>query len=207
MPDITPRDFYSSHGVKWLSSFKKEEWTEKELLYLKNMLRKDWRILDLACGYGRFTIPLGEEGYHMEGLDITPVFIEEAKDRAKLRNLNIQFTEGDMRKTPYSDECFNSVICMWNAFSELISVDDQIMVLKEIYRILKKNGIGLIEVRNHRSPGPVQNNQIQGEAAMPTYNHTRGSMKNILTRAGIKNYEISLEIFGLRKRLIVKIIK
>ena len=42
------------------------------------------------------------------------------------------------------DNSFDSVICMWNAFSELAHDQDQVRVIGEIYRVLKKNGLRII---------------------------------------------------------------
>lgn len=203
----TPEEFYSSHGSGWLSERKTNEITEIELEYLKSILDRNWKILDLACGYGRFTIPLAKDGYNIEGIDITPVFIRDAETEAKKNNLNISLRIGDMRQLPYGEEKFDCVICMWNAFSELTTLQDQVRTIVEIERVLKSGGMALIEVRNHRSSGLVEDNKIDGEVAMPSYNHTRGSMKHIMTVAGIKEYDIFLDNFGGRKRLMVKIWK
>ena len=207
MPDITPAEFYSSHGTKWLSERKTEEMTGMELAYIRSLLDRRWKILDLACGYGRFTIPLAGDGYCIEGIDITPVFIKEAEDRAKRSHLDIRLQVGDMRHLPYADGTFDCVICMWNAFSELTSLQDQAGTAGEIYRVLKSGGMGLIEVRNHRSSCLVKDNMIDGDVAMPSYNHTRGSMKNVMVSAGIQDYDISIDNFGGRNRLMVKIWK
>ena len=42
----------------------------------------------------------------------------------------------------------------------------------EIYRVLKKDGMCLIEGRNHRSGKLIAANMIDGYDAMPSYNHT-----------------------------------
>ncbi|MEM4056829.1 MAG: class I SAM-dependent methyltransferase [Thermoplasmatales archaeon] len=51
-------------------------------------------MLDLACGYGRFSIPLAAMRYDVEGIDITPLFIEIAKEEANKRNLGTEFRVG-----------------------------------------------------------------------------------------------------------------
>lgn len=60
---ITPERFYTDMGVEWLAGRKDTESTKIELLYLTKLLEKRARLLDLACGYGRFSIPLAMEGY------------------------------------------------------------------------------------------------------------------------------------------------
>lgn len=207
MHATTPKEFYTERGYSWLSERKSPEMTASELSYLEKRLKKGWKVLDLACGYGRFTIPLAEMGYVMYGLDITPVFIEEARRESAKRNLDIEFTVGDMNYLPYSDSSFDAVICMWNAFGELAHVREQLRVITEIIRVMKCGGLAIVEVRNHRSSGLNSENTIDGHTAMPSYNHTRGSMKKLMSGAGISTFKAYIDDFGGRKRLILKMVK
>lgn len=38
------------------------------------------RIVDVGCGEGRYTLPLAERGYAVEGLDLAPVLLERLAD-------------------------------------------------------------------------------------------------------------------------------
>ena len=203
----TPREFYTEIGFEWLSERKNSVMTENELAYLTELLKKSWKILDLACGYGRFSIPLAAMGYRVEGIDITPIFIEKAKEEAKKRDLNIEFRVGDMKSLPYEDRSFDSVICMWNAFSEIAQEQDQVRVISEIFRVLKRGGLAIVEVRNHRSSGLIEENFIDGYEAMPSYNHTRGSMKRLMKLSGVDSFKVFIDKFGGRNRLILEIVK
>ncbi len=203
----TSEEFYPEQGIEWLSKRKSSAQTEKELAYLKRLLKKGGKILDLACGYGRLAIPLAAMGYSVDGIDITPIFVEKAMAEATKRNLKVEFRVGDMKNLPYADNSFDSVICMWNAFSELAHDQDQVRVIGEIYRVLKKNGLGIVEVRNHRSSGLIMENFIDGYEAMPSYNHTRGSMKRLMRLSGIDSYKVFIDDFGGRNRLLLEIVK
>ena len=203
----TSAEFYTEMGIDWLSDRKNSSKTKSELSYLTNIMRSCSKILDLACGYGRFSIPLAEQGYSVYGLDITPNFIERAINEAKKRNLNIEFRIGDMKNIPYADCSFEYVICMWNAFSEIPTEHEQIAVIGQIYRVLKKAGTAIIEMRNHRSSGLVEKNFIDGLEAMPSFNHTRGSIKRLISLSGVSNFKVFIDDFGGRKRLILEILK
>ena len=61
------------------------------------------RILDLACGPGRHLIPLAEFGYRATGVDRTAKFLNEARERARARDLHIQTTRADMRSLGSED--------------------------------------------------------------------------------------------------------
>ena len=203
----TSQEFYTEMGADWLSDMKDSASTESELLYLTGIMQKDSRVLDLACGYGRLSIPLAERGYRVYGVDITPAFIDVAQKEAGKRNLHIEFKVGDMRKIPYNKESFDYVICMWNAFSELTLQADQVAAVWEVYRVLRTNGMAIIEMRNHRSSGLIEKNFVDGYEAMPTFNHTRGSIRNLMRIFGVNGYKVFIDNFGGRKRLILEMLK
>jgi ubiquinone/menaquinone biosynthesis C-methylase UbiE len=98
--------------------------------------------------------------------------LRKLKKEAKKRHFNIGFRVWDMKNIPYEGSSFDSVICMWNAFSELTTESEQIATIREVYRVLKEGGMAIIEMRNHRSSGLVEKNLIDGYEAMPSYNHT-----------------------------------
>jgi ubiquinone/menaquinone biosynthesis C-methylase UbiE len=203
----TPRDFYTELGAEWLAQRKNKKYTRSELAYISRLLNKGTRVLDLACGYGRFSIPLAEMGYLVNGIDITPIFIDRAKEEARRRNLRIEFRVGDMRNIPYREASFDYVICMWNAFSEITIESEQIRTIHEIYRVLKRGGLAIIEVRNHRSSKVIEKNFIDGQEAMPSYNHTRGSLKKLMKLAKIHDFKVFIDKFGGRNRLFLEVMK
>ncbi len=86
------------------------------------------KILDLACGYGRHTIPLAKMGYDMTGLDYTEKFIQMAEEKAKEENLQIEFLVGDMRKIPFENH-FAGVISYFTSFG-FFSDEENFEVLK-----------------------------------------------------------------------------
>jgi SAM-dependent methyltransferase len=53
--------------------------------------------LELACGTGRLTIPLAEDGVDIVGLDISPQMLELAERKAQGRHLRVPFVRGDVR--------------------------------------------------------------------------------------------------------------
>ncbi|MBI4448740.1 class I SAM-dependent methyltransferase [Candidatus Woesearchaeota archaeon] len=88
----TSTQFYKELGAKKLATRKAAIHTKKELAYLMQHLRKNHKILDLACGYGRFTIPLTKRGYDVEGIDISPNLIAKARASSKKERYYNSFT-------------------------------------------------------------------------------------------------------------------
>jgi SAM-dependent methyltransferase len=57
-------------------------------------------VLDLACGIGRHSVVLAEEGYRVVGVDFSPTYIERAGELAKERGVSggCDLRVGDMRR-------------------------------------------------------------------------------------------------------------
>ncbi|MEW6007434.1 MAG: methyltransferase domain-containing protein, partial [bacterium] len=109
--------------------------------------KNDEKILDLCCGQGRHTIELARRGFlNVEGLDRSHYLIYKAKTLSKKEGLNIKFREGDARRLPYSPDTFDIVLILGNSFGYFESMQDDIKVLYEVFRILKPWGRLLIEL-------------------------------------------------------------
>jgi len=214
----TSKQFYTELKPERLAKRKKKIHTKKELLYLKKLLSKKGKILDLACGYGRFTIPLAKSGYDIEGIDITPSLIKKAKLDAKKEKLNIKFKVGDMRKLHYKNESFDNIICMWSAFIELIKKSDQIKTLKEMLRVLDKDGFALLElpyvprikkyIKVEKDEFTLKkDNVIQSKISgieILTYHHNKKTLRELMKKSNIKKYKIFIDNFGGRDRLFLQ---
>ena len=71
-------------GQRWLREL-------EMLLPKKNGLR----ILDVGTGTGFFAILLSEAGHQVEGIDLTPAMLDEARGVTAQRGLDIVFREMD----------------------------------------------------------------------------------------------------------------
>ena len=123
--------------------------TVKEIDEYVNILKitKDDRILDLCCGQGRHSIELFKRGFiNVEGLDRSHYLIQKAKTNSKSEKLDIKFREGDARKISYQADTFNIVTILGNSFGYFETVNDDLRVLKEVFRILRPWGKLLIDV-------------------------------------------------------------
>jgi D-alanine-D-alanine ligase len=116
-------------------------------------------ILDLACGQGRHLIELGQRGnYNLFGLDRSRYLIQRAKNVSKKKGININFKEGDVRKLPYATDTFDCVTILGNSFGYFETLDDDVKILKEIFRVLKPDGKVLMDIadgsflREHYTP-------------------------------------------------------
>ena len=57
-------------------------------------------VLDLGCGVGRHALFLAEAGFAVEGIDGSPVGIEEARKSAAARGLTVNLQEAPADRCP-----------------------------------------------------------------------------------------------------------
>ena len=107
--------------------------------------RRDLNILDLGCTEISLPIHLASLGYNIIGLDFRnyPYF-----------HPNLKFTRGDALHLPFKSEIFDLVICVSTLEhiglgyykDPLEDEDSDFKAMKEIYRILKSDGMIFITV-------------------------------------------------------------
>ena len=56
------------------------------------------RLLDVACGIGRHSVPLARQGYAVTGIDLSPTFIRMADERAATAGVSATHVVADMQR-------------------------------------------------------------------------------------------------------------
>ncbi len=112
--------FFNGLAVDFWRSVLPLEATDADLEFLWKHLRLSpgARVLDVACGAGRLTLPLAERGCVMTGVDISQEFLDAARDEAAERGLAVALRRADMRALP-SDGRFDAAFCFGNSFGYL----------------------------------------------------------------------------------------
>ncbi len=127
-----------------------QEKTERETDFIVNALdlKKNERVLDLACGVGRHSLELARRGYkHVVGLDFTQAYLKQAIVKAKHEGLNVGFVRGDMRDIPFEDE-LDTIFNFFTSFGYFEKREDDERTIESIARALKKGGRFLIDLIN-----------------------------------------------------------
>jgi len=92
-------------------------------------------MLDLCCGAGRHFPFFRELGAHPVGLDHSAPLLEVAR-RGSARDL----VRGDMRRLPFADGAFRSVVNFFTSFGYFLAEVDNAAVVCEIARVLRRGG-------------------------------------------------------------------
>jgi SAM-dependent methyltransferase len=103
------------------------------------------KILDLACGHGRHSIPLAKRGFEVTGFDLSRHFLDIARREAEAEGVDVRWVHGDMRELDFEGE-FDAVINIFTAFGYFEDPDDDLKTLKRIKAALRKDGRFLLEI-------------------------------------------------------------
>ena len=96
---------------------------------------EDERVLEIACGTGRFTVALAEAGADIVGLDISSAMLQQGREKARSAGLtdHLEFIRGDAGRLPFPDDHFDAVFAM--RFFHL--ADTPLAYLEEMRRVAK----------------------------------------------------------------------
>jgi D-alanine-D-alanine ligase len=106
-------------------------------------------VLDLCCGQGRHSLEIQSRfpQCRVFGHDQSEYLIDVANERKGTMEYPV-FTVGDCRQIPYPDNYFDMVIAMGNSFGYFDLDEMDQIVLAEIHRVLKPNGILTLDLTN-----------------------------------------------------------
>ena len=105
-------------------------------------------LLDLGCGNGRIAVNLAKLGYRIIGVDISPLFVRDAEEKAKINGVDGKalFRVGDARRIDEElDEIhFDAVLMYWTTILGYYDKATDADILKRVRRVTKNGGYLLI---------------------------------------------------------------
>ena len=113
-------------------------------------IKKDSRIIDLACGKGRHSVFLNQIGYKVLGLDLSPQSIEYNK---QFENSDLKFEVHDMRNEIFpviSAEKVDAVFNLFTSFGYFEDENDDRKVFQSISNVLKDNSYFVLDFLNSK---------------------------------------------------------
>ena len=118
-------------------------------LFINNLashlkLKKNTKIIDIACGNGRHAIYLNLLGYDVTGIDLSKKNIESASKSSKK---NLQFFVHDMRKLFKQNE-YDLAVNLFTSFGYFDKDSDNEKALLSITNNVKAEGLVVIDFMN-----------------------------------------------------------
>ncbi|HVQ59658.1 MAG TPA: methyltransferase domain-containing protein [Solirubrobacterales bacterium] len=98
-------------------------------------------LLDIATGTGNAAIPAAIDGARVTGLDLTPELLDQARERAAVVGVDVEWVEGDAEDLAFEDESFDRVV---STFGVQFAPRHEV-VAREMVRVTRPGGIiGLV---------------------------------------------------------------
>ena len=186
-------------------------------LLMPYVIAKEWikgDLLEVGCGEGRGIDSLMPYIASYSAIDK----IETAVTRLKGKYPSGAFISGHLPPLPFKDSSFDSLV----SFQVIEHIEDDILFLKEIYRVLRPNGIGLITTPNRlmslsRNPWHIREytGEELGTLAKTIFQHV--DMKGVAGNEKVMQYHernrksvnkiMRWDIFDLQHRLPASLLK
>ena len=107
------------------------------------------RILDCACGIGIHSLALARHGYDVRGADASAGMVAEARRRAALEGLEVEFAKCSWADLPKKfTERFDLVFCYGNAIGHCRTPEETVASLCGMRAVLKPGGVLALDSRN-----------------------------------------------------------
>ncbi|MCA9315742.1 MAG: class I SAM-dependent methyltransferase [Planctomycetes bacterium] len=102
------------------------------------------RVLDVACGAGRYARALSSLGLRVTGVDLSADLLTEARERSPLLPGAPQYVRGDARHLPFSGQ-FQGAISMFTSFGYFAAREDDVAIFRGVRRALVPGGRFLVD--------------------------------------------------------------
>ncbi|MET3574456.1 class I SAM-dependent methyltransferase [Bhargavaea ullalensis] len=105
------------------------------------------RVIDLACGTGRVSIPLVRAGHRVTGVDLHEGMIGRAREKADSEGLDVRFLLQDCRHLDLPAPA-DLIVMSGNSFQHFLTNEDQDLLFEAVRRHLSPGGRFIFDTRN-----------------------------------------------------------
>ncbi len=128
----TSKARYDKIGIGYDTTRQADPYLSQKMHDLIFTGNKDSLYLDIGCGTGNYTSVLNEKGLKFTGIDPS----DEMLNKARMKNRSIKWLKGNAEQIPVDSEFYDGVLVSLT----IHHWKDLNKGMKEIYRVLKKNG-------------------------------------------------------------------
>lgn len=120
--------------------------------YVKKLagLKEGDSVLDAGCGLGRISLELALLGLKVTGVDIIQAELDAAAESALDEGVELELIKADLR-TFSSDKKFDCAVNLYTSFGYCDTIDEDMMILKNIADSLRPGGTFILECSSRES--------------------------------------------------------
>ena len=107
-------------------------------------------VLDAGCGLGRISVELAALGLDVTGVDIIQTELDAAAESAAAEGVPLKLIKADLRSFT-SDTQFDCAVNLYTSFGYCDTVEEDIMILKNIFNALRAGGTFILECTSRES--------------------------------------------------------
>jgi len=116
------------------------KWKIFEREILKKNKGKKLKILDVGCGYGKWSVKLAKLGHDVVGVDVSQESISNAKKLAKKENVEVKFLTKGGQELDFKSNSFDLVISI-TAIQHIVIDKEWQFAIQQFNKFLTKNGL------------------------------------------------------------------
>ena len=105
------------------------------------------RVLEVGCGSGRVAVPLARRGYRVVGIDVFPLFVERARERARSEGVDAEFLVVDARRMGEAlrgRAPFDAILFAWTSVIGYFDEETDLSILRQARSLARPGSILLV---------------------------------------------------------------
>lgn len=168
-------------------------------------------LIDLGCGTGRLAITLGQRGYDVLAVDLSPEMLTVLREKSAAFGLDIPCVCANLVDlSALADRSFDHAACLFSTLGLIVGADARRRFLTHVHRLMKPGGVFVLHVHNRwfhlgtkHGRQLLWNNWMRGAGGdydMPAHDGVGRLTMHLYTRHEIVGllHSVGLEIIELR---------
>ncbi|MBM12006.1 MAG: SAM-dependent methyltransferase [Chloroflexi bacterium] len=148
------KEYTSEFVGRWDELIDWEKRGESEGGFFERILQEHGAktVLDIASGTGYHTVTLNMNGFDCTGSDGSANMVSKARENAErfgLTDVRLEEAEWTSLSSTFTNEKFDAIVCLGNAFTHLFDDTERRIAMKQIYGLLNEGGVVIIDHRNY----------------------------------------------------------
>lgn len=181
------KDWFDSSEYLDVYSHRDNTDAENLLALIRNnySFKKGTKVLDAACGKGRFSNLFAKNGFDVTSFDLSMQLLKNAQRKSNQNNLNVKYFRSDIRNVPLKGS-FNLVLNMFTSFGYFTNDNENFSFIRKAYKLLNEKGYFIFDYLNKdyviNNLSPLSNRTIGEKKIIEErkINHNRVEKKIII---------------------------